>query len=68
MKPVAYSGIASSSSLQPNQQDESGRVPYRLSTQADWRKYGRLIVDPVVVYRGADNQFGSMQDKDKAIK
>ncbi|CAE6850410.1 hypothetical protein R70006_07534 [Paraburkholderia domus] len=66
VKPVAYSGIASSSSLQPNQQDESGRVPYRLSTQADWRKYGRLIVDPVVVYRGADNQFGSMQDKDKA--
>ncbi|CAE6867416.1 hypothetical protein R69927_06190 [Paraburkholderia domus] len=66
VKPVAYSGIASSSSLQPNQQDESGRVPYRFSTQADWRKYGRLIVDPVVVYRGADNQFGSMQDKDKA--
>src|ERR1044072_7912098 len=66
VKPVAYSGIASSSSLQPNQQDESGRVPYRFATQVDWRKYGRVIIDPVVVYRGADNQFGDMQDKDKA--
>jgi hypothetical protein len=65
VKPVAYSGIASSSYLKPDPQDESGRVPYRFSTQVEWRKYGRLIVDPVVVYRGADNQFGDMQDKDR---
>jgi hypothetical protein len=66
VKPVAYSGIESSSYLKPDPQDETGRVPYRFSTQVDWRQYRRLIIDPVVVYRGADNQFGDMTDADKA--
>ena len=66
VKPVAYSGIESSSYLKPDPQDATGRVPYRFSTQVDWRQYRRLIIDPVVVYRGADNQFGDMTDTDKA--
>jgi hypothetical protein len=66
VEPVAYSGIASSSYLKPDPQDKSGRVPYRFSTQADWQQYRKLIIDTVVVYRGADNQFGDMSDADKA--
>ncbi|MFK4446997.1 hypothetical protein ABH944_007244 [Caballeronia udeis] len=66
VKPDAYSGIESSSYLKPDPQDTTGRVPYRFSTQVDWRQYRRLIIDPVVVYRGADNQFGDMTDADKA--
>src|SRR5882672_7943065 len=65
VQPVAYSEVASSSNLKPNPQDESGRVPYRFSTQVDWQKYGRLIIDPVVVYRGVDNQFGDISEKDR---
>lgn len=64
--PVAYSGLASSAQLAPNRQDESGRVPYRYSTPVDWRRYSRIIVDPVVVYQGADHQFGDMSEEDKA--
>lgn len=65
VKPVAVSGIASSSYLKPNTADDADRVPYQYATQADWRKYRRLMIDPVVVYRGADNQFGDMSDLDK---
>lgn len=65
VQPVAYSGLASSSSLKPNAQDESGRVPYRYSAPADWLRYSRLIIDPVVVYRGADQQFGDLSEQDR---
>ncbi|HEX7910746.1 MAG TPA: DUF3313 domain-containing protein [Paraburkholderia sp.] len=63
--PVAYSGIASAPYLRANPQDDSGRVPYRFSTQTDWQQYTKVIIDPVVVYQGADNQFGDMRDEDK---
>jgi hypothetical protein len=66
-RPMAYSGIASSSQLKPNAQDKSGRVPYSYSTQVDWRNYTHVIVAPVAVYRGPDNQFGKISDEDKNI-
>lgn len=65
-EPVAYSGIASVSHLTPNRQDDARRVPFRYSTQVDWRTYNRAIIDPVTVYRGADHQFGDMSERDKA--
>ncbi|MGH8779685.1 DUF3313 domain-containing protein [Paraburkholderia sp.] len=65
VQPVAYSGIDSSSYLKTNTHDTSGRIPYRYSTQVDWRSYTKVIVDPVTVYRGADGQFGDLRDTDK---
>lgn len=64
--PVAYSGLASSAQLAPNPQDDTGRIPYRYATQVDWRRYSRVIVDPVAIYRGPDHQFGDMAEADKA--
>ncbi len=64
--PVAYGGIASSSYLTPNTQDDSARVPYRYATETNWRGYTKLILDPVVIYRGADQQFGDLSEEDKA--
>ncbi|QOZ74702.1 DUF3313 domain-containing protein [Bradyrhizobium sp. CCBAU 53351] len=64
--PVPYSEMASSAFLAPDKSDASGRVPYRYSTPVDWRAYNKVILDPVVVYRGKDHQFGDMSDKDKA--
>ena len=66
VQPVAYSQVASSPNLKPNPQDESGRVPYRYSTEVYWPDYSKLIIDPVVAYRGADNQFGDMSEEDRA--
>ena len=64
--PVPYSDMASSAYMAPDKSDASGRVPYRYSTPVDWRAYNKVILEPVVVYRGRDHQFGDMSDKDKA--
>ena len=64
-KPVAYSGIASASYLRTNLDDPSGRIPYAYSIQSDWRAYSKVIVEPVQIYAGADNQFGDMKQEDK---
>ena len=66
VQPVAYSGIPSSSYLKANAHDDSGRVPYNYSTLVSWQAYSKVMVDPVTIYRGADNQFGEMSDADKA--
>ncbi|GMO25046.1 DUF3313 domain-containing protein [Bradyrhizobium sp. TM233] len=64
--PVPYSEMASSAYMAPDKSDASGRVPYRYSTPVDWRTYSKVILDPVVIYRGRDHQFGDMSGKDKA--
>ncbi|MEJ8797541.1 DUF3313 domain-containing protein [Trinickia caryophylli] len=65
VQPVAYSGIASSSYLKADPRDKSGRSPYSYSTQADWRQYRQMMIEPVVVYRGSDNQFGNTSAEDR---
>jgi hypothetical protein len=52
--------------LTPNPSDGSGHVPYRYATTVDWRAYNKAIFEPVVIYRGADHQFGDMSEQDKA--
>ena len=64
--PVAYSEVASSSYLAPNPSDPSGRIPYRYSTTVEWRSYNKVFIEPVVIYRGPDQQFGDMSEADKA--
>jgi hypothetical protein len=64
--PIAYSEVASSSYLAPNPSDPSGRIPYRYSTSVDWRAYNKIMIEPVVIYRGPDQQFGDMSEADKA--
>ncbi|PDS38782.1 hypothetical protein CO665_08490 [Rhizobium anhuiense] len=63
--PTVYSGLASASQLRPNIEDKTGRVPYRYQTNANWSQYNRIIVDPVTVYNGPDNQFGKVSEKDR---
>ncbi len=63
--PIPYSAMASSSYLAPNPSDPSGRIPYRYSTSVDWRAYDKVMLEPVVIYRGPDQQFGEMSDAEK---
>lgn len=65
--PTVYSGLASAPQLRPNTQDETGRMPYRYKGQVDWRSYNKIIVDPVSVYNGPDNQFVKITDTDKSV-
>lgn len=64
VKPVPYSGIASSSHLSPD--SHNSRVPYRYDAQVNWSSYQKIMLEPVTVYQGVDNQFGSMRDEDKS--
>ncbi|NDL61496.1 DUF3313 domain-containing protein [Acerihabitans arboris] len=64
-QPVQYSGIDSSSQLRPNTDDQSDRIPYRYSAPVDWKKYSNIIIEPVAIYQGADNQFDDMSQDDR---
>lgn len=63
--PNRYTGLVSSDRLEPNKNDTTGRIPYSYAEPTNWHDYDRIIVDPVAIYRGADNQFGDMSDDDK---
>jgi Protein of unknown function (DUF3313) len=67
-RPVDYRGLASASQLAPNPQDKAGHVPFLYSTaDGEWHKYNAVIVDPVIVYSGPDQQFGGTSDADKTV-
>jgi hypothetical protein len=63
--PTAYSGLASAQYLKADPGDRSGRVPYRYNNAANWKQYDKVMIDPVTVYRGQDNQFGKVSEQDK---
>jgi hypothetical protein len=65
-EPAAYSGLASSLYLAPNARDDTGHIPYSYATGVNWRSYDKLIIDPVTIYRGPDQQFGDLSEIDKA--
>ncbi len=60
-----YADIESSSQLQPNTDQESGHIPFRYSTPVDWKKYTNVILEPVAIYQGADNQFADLAREDR---
>lgn len=64
--PIRYSEIEASPQMVPNPDDDTGRIPYHYAMPVKWQDYDKIILDPVVVYRGPDNQFGDMSEKDKA--
>ncbi len=64
--PIVYEGLASAAYLRPNPQDRGGRLPFEYRANADWRQYNKIIVEPVVIYAGRDNQFVKMQEENKA--
>ncbi|HWT38812.1 MAG TPA: DUF3313 domain-containing protein [Paraburkholderia sp.] len=66
VQPVVYSGISSSQQLKQNRGDDAAKVPYRYAAPVVWSRYTQVMVDPVVVYRGGDNQFGDVTEDDKS--
>jgi Protein of unknown function (DUF3313) len=66
--PVNYQRLTSASQLAPNPQDKHGHVPLLYSAaDNDWHKYNAVIVDPVIVYSGPDQQFWNTSDADKPV-
>ena len=51
--------------MQVNNLDRDGQVPYEYKSDINWSRYTAFIVDPVVIYRGTDNQFEDISDADR---
>ena len=69
VKPV--SGIDSSTKLEsavnyPEVKKPSDTLVYK-DTTVDFRKYRKYLLEPVVIYSGPDNEFGSIPDKDRQM-
>ncbi|WP_188474781.1 DUF3313 domain-containing protein [Hafnia psychrotolerans] len=64
-QPVPYTGVASSSQMKPDTQDDSGHIAYSYNVPIDWNKYSRTIMDPVVIYQGTDAQFDDVSPGQK---
>ncbi|MCP3726802.1 DUF3313 domain-containing protein [Paraburkholderia sp. CNPSo 3272] len=67
VQPVAYNSLASSSQLEENRDHDAAQMPFRYAAPVLWSRYSQVIVDPVAVYQGADNQFGDLSDSDKDV-
>ena len=61
----AYSGLASAPQLQANTQEDAEQRPYVYRSAINWSDYKAVLVEPVSVYDGADNQFGDLPQADK---
>jgi hypothetical protein len=65
-QPVRYADVATTTYLAPNDGADSETVPYRYAAASvDWRSYTKVIVDPVAIYQGPDQQFGSLSEAEK---
>lgn len=64
-QPVRYAGIDSAAQLTANTGDNADRIPYRYAPQVDWSKYRSMVIEPVTLYQGSDNQFGDMEQADR---
>lgn len=67
VQPVAYTSLASSAQLKENRDKDAAQTPFRYAAPVVWSRYSQVIVDPVAVYRGGDNQFGDLSDADKDV-
>jgi len=65
-QPLPYAGVGASAQMRLNPRDNAGHMPYAYKTATDWHKYSSVMLDPVDIYRGVDNQFEDMSENDKA--
>jgi len=65
-QPLSYQGLASAAQLAPNPQDKDGHIPFLYAADGiDWQQYTSIILDPVTIYSGPDQQFGDTSDANK---
>lgn len=65
-QPAPYRDLAATPFLKPNPNDSSGKIPFLYTENADWSKYHSVMIEPVTVYDGPDQQFGKMSMEDRA--
>ncbi|WP_250626427.1 DUF3313 domain-containing protein [Pinirhizobacter soli] len=63
-RPLPYTGLDSSPVLRPSGKP-TGRVPFEYSSPTDFKRYSKVLVEQVTIYRGADNQFEKVSEEGK---
>ncbi|MGA4650049.1 DUF3313 domain-containing protein [Citrobacter portucalensis] len=64
-KSVHYTDIDSSSRLKKHEGENADHLLYTWYSGTDWKKYTSIIVEPVQVYYGDDNEFNGMEQSDR---
>ena len=65
-QPVDYQALSVASELQENSGANGAHVRFLFAARTrDWGYYDRFMLDPVEIYRGADQQFGKIQETQK---
>lgn len=65
-RPLPRTALASAADLAPSPAGADPRQPYSFRAgDARWNDYTRVLLQPVVLYAGADAQFGDASDDDK---
>ncbi|CAG9228505.1 conserved hypothetical protein [Paraburkholderia tropica] len=64
--PIPYAGLSSSEKMKPDGEGRTTKIPYEYTSEVAWSTYDKLILDPVVVYDGGDNQFGALKASEKS--
>jgi hypothetical protein len=59
-QPAPYHDLAAAPYLKPNPANGSGKIPFFYSDTVDWSKYRTVLIEPVKIYDGSDQQFGKM--------
>ena len=60
--PIRYTDLPISRQLQPTDSDTR---PYAYSETTRWDNYSAVIIEPIAIYTGPDNQFNSLSESDK---
>ncbi|WP_439858221.1 DUF3313 domain-containing protein [Pseudomonas syringae] len=64
-EPFPYAGIESAPKMRPNKDATSDREPFAYKTQVNWSQFTNVMLEPMSVYCGADNQFADATSEDK---
>lgn len=64
-EPFPYKGLESSRDMRLNEKDSDGRTPFKYTTTVNWGEYHQIMLEPVVIYTGADAQFSDIERIDK---
>lgn len=64
-EPFPYAGIESAREMRPNKADDSDRVPFAYKARVDWNQYNNVMLEPVALYSGADDQFSGATSEEK---
>lgn len=64
-EPFPYAGIESAREMRPNKDATSDRVPFAYKTRVDWSSFTNVMLEPVNLYSGADEQFADVTSEDK---